>query len=596
MEDPIEDIEGAASSPLLLNMRGGGDEVEEEEQNQDDQQVVDITTRLTEFSHDDSNSEEAQRTSATRCSSGWWRKIPTLACILIPTALIFIGMFLASAFMPHTVHTDDEKNEKEMNSTNSTPPPLYYSLLYHDEKKSAYDIGLHADPIRPTLLGIRDHMNGNLIDVHTNQLYVRTLQASFHMNEGASSAIGLQSDKDEVGYGDSLTLKWNNTGHHQQESSNQDIIALYCNEVNPRRFLDVATIAHIRATHHDHNAKNIQSQGRNLDNNNNIWTIPSFPIVREASCEFRMYAHSTKEEEHHYTFMGATSPISLNSNQDPTGIHISLTGHDGEMNIQFATGESGVPYVEIAKKGDDDDTPIKVKGKSTSYAADDMCQEPATSTEPGYFINPGHLHTVKVANLLPNTEYGYRIGLGFGQGIKWNDDTHTFRTSSPRGVGSTTKDKPALTFLAVADLGVEGAFEGPDKVNARNHNGPSDYNNVAQLMTSIVNNNNQTIDSIHLIGDLSYANGAGHIWDAFMNLIQPYAKMVPTMVGVGNHEYDHTDGGGGGKDPSHETSPDGYQPSWGAGLFNLTPGIGGECGVPVNKRFAAPENGNGVFW
>ncbi|KAL7543835.1 hypothetical protein ACHAXR_013183 [Thalassiosira sp. AJA248-18] len=61
-------------------------------------------------------------------------------------------------------------------------------------------------------------------------------------------------------------------------------------------------------------------------------------------------------------------------------------------------------------------------------------------------------------------------------------------------------------------------------------------------------------------------------------MIQSYASRVPVMVGVGNHEYDHTEGGGGGKDPSGVLS------------------AGGECGVPVSKRFAAPDNGNGVFW
>mmetsp|Transcript_17410 Transcript_17410/g.37680 ORF Transcript_17410/g.37680 Transcript_17410/m.37680 type:complete len:284 (+) Transcript_17410:61-912(+) len=107
----------------------------------------------------------------------------------------------------------------------------------------------------------------------------------------------------------------------------------------------------------------------------------------------------------------------------------------------------------------------------------------------------------------------------------------------------------------------------------------------------MVDDQNQTINSIHHIGDLSYACGAGHIWDAFMDMIQPFAARVPMMVGVGNKEYDHT-AGGKGKDPSGMETEFGFQPTW--GTFGTA--SGGECGVPISKRFAAPENGNGVFW
>jgi hypothetical protein len=65
------------------------------------------------------------------------------------------------------------------------------------------------------------------------------------------------------------------------------------------------------------------------------------------------------------------------------------------------------------------------------------------------------------------------------------------------------------------------------------------------------------------------------------------------MVVNGNHEYDHTMGGSGGKDPSGEESEFGFQPNWDETSFHST---GGECGVPISKRFAVPENGNSVFW
>lgn len=267
---------------------------------------------------------------------------------------------------------------------------------------------------------------------------------------------------------------------------------------------------------------------------------------------------------------------------DPIGVHISLTGLVSEMYVQFSTGDSGESIVEFAKKStstaDEPTNWIKVKGTSTTYAATDMCQEPATSLSG--FVSPGHLHTVKLVNLEPNTDYIYRVGLGFGQGVKWSGESFHFRTSSPPGEGGGGEGhaEAAVTFLVLADQGYsESMSHGSQQ--------------VAQLMSSIINE--QTIDSIHHIGDLCYADGTSSIWDAWLNMIQPYASQVPYMVVNGNHEYDHTMGGSGGKDPSGEVSEFGFQPDWDETSFHST---GGECGVPISKRFAVPENGNSVFW
>ena len=100
------------------------------------------------------------------------------------------------------------------------------------------------------------------------------------------------------------------------------------------------------------------------------------------------------------------------------------------------------------------------------------------------------------------------------------------------------------------------------------------------------------IRSIHHIGDLSYAQGAAHQWDQWFHMIQAFSTRVPLMVAVGNHEYDHELGGDRGKDPSGVTTDNGFHPDWG----NFANDSGGECGVPVAKRFTMPANGNGVFW
>jgi acid phosphatase type 7 len=96
----------------------------------------------------------------------------------------------------------------------------------------------------------------------------------------------------------------------------------------------------------------------------------------------------------------------------------------------------------------------------------------------------------------------------------------------------------------------------------------------------------------------SYANGAGHMWDAWFRMISPFAPRLPLMIAIGNHEYDHTVGGL-GRDPSGVTTDHGFQPKWG----NFADDSGGECGVPMAKRFRMPSSSpsskirsNGVFW
>ncbi len=70
--------------------------------------------------------------------------------------------------------------------------------------------------------------------------------------------------------------------------------------------------------------------------------------------------------------------------------------------------------------------------------------------------------------------------------------------------------------------------------------------------------------------------------------------LVFFCFGQSKKEYDHTDGGANGKDPSNVTDPHGYMPRWG----NFGNDSGGECGVPTAARFGMPQSkgSNGVFW
>jgi hypothetical protein len=342
----------------------------------------------------------------------------------------------------------------------------------------------------------------------------------------------------------------------------------------------------------------------------------------------------------------------------PTGIHLGLTGRGhAEMYVQYSTMTPGVPVVEYAAReetaaaiaeavdatmgGDDghassttttgDGRSIVVDGHSVTYDPSDMCQEPATTSideEDGDGHSRYH-HTVRLTNLDADTTYEYRVGIAGGQGVEWGGGRYEFRTassgSSTDGGGSGGGARPVTTFLALADMGCWGTPSssssihrqgmgvvsyvdddgggddddydarggGATHVTVVRHDGEKGGNSgrVADLISSIVDES--TIDSIHMFGDLSYADGIGRVWDEWFDMIQPFASRVPVMVGVGNHEYDHTSGGGGGRDPSGISTDYGFSPSWGGGSFG---NVGGECGVPISRRFSVPDNGNGVFW
>jgi len=580
--------------------------------------------------------EQDELTSDSNEGRSKRHSIPTLTFIAVPMVIFLALTFVAAAVLPPSPNPPTE-NDSPSSSMSNDPQ--------NNNSKSEINTLASSDShivTTPTLLLMRDNNEGDdLLNAHDHQLYAQIKDAStFHYHAANSNflttiakhgAKTLEPDKYEIEYGDSLTLAWS---PREGDVDDEDIIAMYCPsfEVDPKKFRDVATLAQVKATHAIHATAHYHAD-KSVEMENNIWYIPSFPTVREDSCEFRLYSHSVndasnqgnegneadleqeEQQKHHYTFMATTGPISLTSNIVPTGIHLGLTGEDNEIIIQFVTGHAGEPLIEYSEKSDVRNSieleqvqessmvasrvsATKVKGESTTYVAADMCEAPATSTDPGFFISPGYLHKVTVGNLKAGVEYNYKVGLGFGQGIKWSDE-YVLRGPTPRGATSSEERvKPALTFLALANQGcgeskydtVLGADPPTSPVMASSHNNSAQ--DVADLISSLVDDDARTIDSVHHLGNLAYADGAAHVWDAYANMIQPYASRVPILVGVGNHDYDHSGGGGeDGKDPSGVMNM--FNPPWGNGSFAST---GGECGVPLSKRFAVPEGGNGVFW
>jgi hypothetical protein len=212
------------------------------------------------------------------------------------------------------------------------------------------------------------------------------------------------------------------------------------------------------------------------------------------------------------------------------------------MTIQFVSGQ-GTPIVSYALASN----PSKwiherVSGTSHTYTNTDMCMAPANETAPGKFQAPGLLHTVSLTELLPNTKYVYKAGVQHGQGVTWSDMASF--TTAP--LYNDTSIYP-FSYLVYADQGcpLDGWGQG------------------AAFTAALVAHEvevSSAVRMVHHFGDLSYAQGAAHQWDAWHAMVEPIAKAVPYHIGVGNHEYDYTSGGA-NKDPTGNEF--GYHPVWG---------------------------------
>ncbi|CAF3389336.1 unnamed protein product [Rotaria sp. Silwood1] len=259
----------------------------------------------------------------------------------------------------------------------------------------------------------------------------------------------------------------------------------------------------------------------------------------------------------------AKSPViqPLNYNE-PTQIHLAYGDRIDQMFVSYLTNSS--EYIPQCQYGL---TPSSLNfhqsGTTITYTASDMCEGKANIWGPQGFIDPGYMHTILLEDLRPSTTYFYRVGT----------DEHGWSaiysfTNRPTDINE------AVNMITYGDLGLS-----PVEPGAK-----STIDRVAARVTST------NFTCLLHIGDISYARGVGALWDAFMTQIQPIAARVPYMVGIGNHEYDHVMGGD--KDPSGAPGPGGFRPKWG----NYGYDSGGECAVPMVRRFHSPSNGNSLFW
>lgn len=401
----------------------------------------------------------------------------------------------------------------------------------------------HQETVVPTLLSVIYPENRTHIYALRNPVYNELQEAEIiSVKDSPWKDVELPElwlDRTEILPGGSLTVTWTvgrdtDTGNIFLQD-NVDVIALYCEESDS--FLEAATIEQIKATSKFYGGDDQDS-----------WYIPSFPNLRQDHCHFRLYASLSKRSSRtkrtsyastqYYVQIAKSETLDIvHAKETPTSIHLALTNETSKMIVQFTTGHvaAAVPVARIS--GIAHESTI-VEGTTDTYTSADLCQSPGNLTQAGMFYPPGLLHTIELDHLQPNTSYKYQVGLRHKNGtvLLWSDE-YTFHTAPSDG------DTQSFSYVVYGDqgcphLGWKGGQEWLEAMVARETN----------------------LTSVHHFGDISYARGAAHVWDGWFQMVQPMTARVPLMVAIGNHEYDHTDGGGPDKDPSGVKTAHGYMP------------------------------------
>ncbi|GLE03047.1 hypothetical protein PINS_up011926 [Pythium insidiosum] len=287
--------------------------------------------------------------------------------------------------------------------------------------------------------------------------------------------------------------------------------------------------------------------------------------------QFRYFTKSMGEGAV-YEKLGETEVVRFaRGGQEPVQLHLALTENEGEMRVMWTSAKVSAPMVWYGTSRSRLDR--SATATVGTYEASDMCSSPATKVGAQFFRDPGVLHSAVMTDLKPDTTYFYAVGsLAHGKSA-----TYSFRTPPVPG----TQPHPT-SFFVYGDLGDWNIRATGPKPEGRTAT-------TIELMQRDLGDPTRDYLAVLHVGDISYAMGRTYLWDQFGAMIEPVASAVPYMVGIGNHEYDHDSGGS--KDPSG-AKENGFHPKEG----NYGGDSQGECGVPFNKRFIMPANGNQVFW
>ena len=444
----------------------------------------------------------------------------------------------------------------------------------------------HHDPT-PTYL-YRRHVDGGrkgeLVDAfgrasaHPHALKYMQPDTPPHIQEQATFA----ATPAVVYSGQQTLLEW--TGI---EGGNElDIIGFYCPlDSNDTSFVDSGLVRSFTLTN-----EFLSGKGR-----------INFTLTdTKNTCEFRYF----QVHDGIARMVKASNPVHFAAGEPVHG-HLALTENGpSEMRVSWVSNTQYPTPVVQWSSNMAMTWAQNASGTTDTYTADDMCNAPANVSAAfgmetqGGFIDPGFLHTAVMTGLNPGKRYYYRYGQTY--------PSHFSKVMSFKAAPTVHPDY-AFKFVVYADMGADGFMEPDDKPCPDDP--PEPFNgvqfcaarNVGQQAIrltdpSLNNADGGPAELVLHAGDISYARGAAFLWDRWFQLVEPIATKVPYMVNVGNHEYDHYGGpGGGGRQFDASGTPGvGYHPSW----SNMGSDSYGECGLPTSKRFDMPKsNGsNGVFW
>ena len=206
-----------------------------------------------------------------------------------------------------------------------------------------------------------------------------------------------------------------------------------------------------------------------------------------------------------------------------------------------------------------------------TYTREDMCGAPANRDRPDFNLGPVTTYRVLLTDLLPDTEYTYRLG----------SDEFSFR--SPKAPGKQHNGR----LVALGNMGIfhdHHVHRNGHKNGAATRQVSTATTGLLQHLQKDVNDPAMRPDLMVHLGNLAYASGRSFIWDYFLHAIKPLASQLPYHVIAGEMEMDFDVPG----------KLRNNLASW-AMRSNAS---GGECGVPLSHRFNMPESigSNGVFW
>jgi hypothetical protein len=279
--------------------------------------------------------------------------------------------------------------------------------------------------------------------------------------------------------------------------------------------------------------------------------------------------------------LAVTPAVSFANVNEPTGVHLALTGRAGEARVSWASANTmrtgAVPMVRWGLNASA--ALARAPATTATYTAADVCPtavgvpDPYAGTPDGIsvaagkgYLSPGELHSALLTALpaAPAVIF-YSVG---SDASGWSE---VFRFTAPPRLGAPVR------VAAVADVG-QAELDGSNIVHGNRASAPfatrSYFSMTASLNTTAALAREVASGSASLVlhnGDISYAMGYAALWDVYFERMQAAAAGAPLMTAVGNHEHNW---------PANPHS---------GGRFNATNlDSGGECGVAYAARLPMP--------